>query len=96
MLAIALAVRPRAKSQRNCQRLRSTGSFVLRQRPPRSSTVRCGVSRMRRAISPFYNSMTRRGITLSEIPKVGRDDCGMLVGCLQFVRAIDVTVRRLG
>jgi hypothetical protein len=63
MPAMTLAVSPRAKRQRKCQRLRSTGSLVLRQRLPRSSMVRCGASAIRRAMSPFYNGATRHGIT---------------------------------
>lgn len=63
MLATSVAVSPRAKSHRKCQRLRSTGSLVLRKRPSSSSMVRCGSSEICRAMLPFYNGATRHRIT---------------------------------
>src|SRR5215472_12324529 len=51
MLAITLAVNPRANSQRKCQRLRSTGSFVLRCAPVVSFEFLGGQVRFKRDAS---------------------------------------------
>ncbi len=54
----------------SCQRLRSTASFVLQERPARSSMSSCGSSEMRRAMSAFYNGATRQGISGVNVPGV--------------------------
>lgn len=53
MLAMALAVNPRANSQRKCQRLRSIGSRLVRYRVARSSVLRWGARWIERDMHRF-------------------------------------------